>query len=248
MIKFFRNIRKALINEGKTTKYLKYAIGEIVLVVIGILIALQINNWNEERKDRKIEKEMLLSFASDLEGDCLHVTNLIHDYENDLIYQDSILKVLFESKTTSPEKFLIWNYQIFVLQNYFEPTTGTYDESESSGRLQLITNKTIKERLNSYYTYVKSDNTANRTNKEMTFDRSHPYFFSLFGASKELYKTRQRDYDLPSIDIKTFKQDNQYISKLTERRVNHFIQLKEYEKLLEWEIELLDLISNETTN
>jgi hypothetical protein len=49
MIKLFRNIRKNLLNEGKTTKYLKYAIGEIVLVVIGILIALSINNWNSNR-------------------------------------------------------------------------------------------------------------------------------------------------------------------------------------------------------
>ena len=47
MIKFFRNIRQSLIMENKTSKYLKYAIGEILLVVIGILIALQINNWNE---------------------------------------------------------------------------------------------------------------------------------------------------------------------------------------------------------
>jgi hypothetical protein len=48
MIKFFRHIRQSLILENKTGKYLKYAIGEIVLVVIGILIALQINNWNEQ--------------------------------------------------------------------------------------------------------------------------------------------------------------------------------------------------------
>ena len=63
MIKFFRNIRKTLVNEGKTSNpasamasagtYLKYAIGEIVLVVIGILIALQINNWNEAKKQRR---------------------------------------------------------------------------------------------------------------------------------------------------------------------------------------------------
>lgn len=47
MIKFFKKIRQNLLNKGKTNKYFKYAIGEIVLVVIGILIALQINNWNE---------------------------------------------------------------------------------------------------------------------------------------------------------------------------------------------------------
>ena len=50
MIKFFRYIRNTLVKDGKTTKYLKYAIGEIVLVVIGILIALSINNWNETQK------------------------------------------------------------------------------------------------------------------------------------------------------------------------------------------------------
>ena len=52
MIKFFRTIRQNLLNEGRTTKYLKYAIGEIVLVLIGILIALTINNWNQERQQK----------------------------------------------------------------------------------------------------------------------------------------------------------------------------------------------------
>jgi hypothetical protein len=50
MVKFFRNIRSRLLAEGKITNYIKYGIGEIVLVVIGILIALQINNWNENKK------------------------------------------------------------------------------------------------------------------------------------------------------------------------------------------------------
>ena len=59
MIKFFRKIRQNLVSEGKTRTYFKYAIGEIILVVIGILIALQINNWNENRKNRELEKEIL---------------------------------------------------------------------------------------------------------------------------------------------------------------------------------------------
>ena len=57
MIKFFRKIRQNLLLENKTAKYFKYAIGEIVLVVIGILIALQINNWNEWDKESKKEQK-----------------------------------------------------------------------------------------------------------------------------------------------------------------------------------------------
>ena len=59
MIKFFRKIRQNLIMENKTGKYFKYAIGEIFLVVIGILIALQINNWNEGRKSSQLELKIL---------------------------------------------------------------------------------------------------------------------------------------------------------------------------------------------
>ena len=64
MIKFFRKIRQGLLSEGKTAQYLKYALGEVVLVVIGILIALQINNWNQSNKDNKVLKEYLIKIKS----------------------------------------------------------------------------------------------------------------------------------------------------------------------------------------
>ena len=65
MIKFFRHIRRQLISENKTGKYFKYAIGEIILVVIGILIALQINNFNNSRQETKIEQAYLLSLQTE---------------------------------------------------------------------------------------------------------------------------------------------------------------------------------------
>lgn len=67
MLKFFRHIRQRLLNENKFSKYLLYAIGEIVLVVIGILIALQINNWNEARKEKHLEKQLISLLINDLE-------------------------------------------------------------------------------------------------------------------------------------------------------------------------------------
>ncbi len=76
---FFRRIRKALLADGRTSKYLLYAMGEIALVVIGILIALQINNWNEWRKDREQEREVLVDVASDLERNCVTFLKVIED-------------------------------------------------------------------------------------------------------------------------------------------------------------------------
>jgi len=83
MIKFFRNIRQKLLEQGKTTNYLKYAIGEIVLVVIGILIALQINNWNNNR----IDKNRVDAF----------VQNLITQTTNNIIKVDHNIQ-LYDSK------------------------------------------------------------------------------------------------------------------------------------------------------
>ncbi|WP_445382972.1 DUF6090 family protein [Robiginitalea sp. IMCC43444] len=67
MIKFFGKIRQNLLSAGKTGKYLKYALGEVILVVIGILIALSINNWNENKKDRATEKRILKQLVKNLE-------------------------------------------------------------------------------------------------------------------------------------------------------------------------------------
>jgi len=104
MIKFFRKIRQNLLSEGKTRKYLKYAIGEIILVVIGILIALQINNWNEDQKNKALERYMLENLAENLEQNCDKLKSRIRsiDYyrksgsviisaiENKLIDSDSL--------------------------------------------------------------------------------------------------------------------------------------------------------------
>tara|TARA_B100000949_G_scaffold214142_1_gene209453 strand:+ start:7695 stop:7895 length:201 start_codon:yes stop_codon:yes gene_type:complete len=66
MIKFFRKIRQRLLIENRFTKYLLYALGEIILVVLGILIALQINNWNQEQKDHKAEITYLKEIKNSL--------------------------------------------------------------------------------------------------------------------------------------------------------------------------------------
>ena len=75
MIKFFRSIRQRLLSENKFSKYLIYAIGEIVLVVIGILIALQINNWNESKKNSKKEFYLLQQLQKEFKKDSIKISN-----------------------------------------------------------------------------------------------------------------------------------------------------------------------------
>jgi type II secretory pathway pseudopilin PulG len=75
MIKFFRKIRQKLLSENKFSKYLIYAIGEIVLVVIGILIALSINNWNENRKTQNMQESLLINFNENLTADSIILQN-----------------------------------------------------------------------------------------------------------------------------------------------------------------------------
>ena len=93
MIKFFRKIRQNLLSEGKAGKYFKYAIGEIVLVVIGILIALQINNWNETRKKEEQFISSLEQLYNKITDDAWRYEYMIRENENVILTTDSLLKV-----------------------------------------------------------------------------------------------------------------------------------------------------------
>jgi hypothetical protein len=107
MLKFFRNIRKNLINEGKSINYLKYAIGEIVLVVIGILIALQINIWNEERKSIEKANNLLAQVQKELLENIKTLNSTIEYYrdKDSLLYKILNKKLSYEDYKSRPKYF-----------------------------------------------------------------------------------------------------------------------------------------------
>lgn len=96
MIKFFRNIRLKFIKDGKIINYLKYAVGEIVLVVIGILIAVSINNWNENRKQQKLFLTILKTIEDDMKSDTL----LFYQTKDNFKKGDSIFKRILDNQMT----------------------------------------------------------------------------------------------------------------------------------------------------
>jgi len=150
MIKFFRKIRQNLLMENKTGKYFKYAIGEIVLVVIGILIALSINNWNEKRKDNIIEKqildEMLISLKSDNET--------FEMLENRLMEKDSAIQKILNLREQDELPF----GKSFggLIGTARQTIRFTYDKSPYENLVALginkMSNKELVKAINKYYT------------------------------------------------------------------------------------------------
>ena len=146
MIKFFRHIRQTLIMENKTSKYLKYAIGEIILVVIGILIALQVNNWNIDRTDRISEQKYLKNIQLDLQKDLASLSFLIN-YRKERIIGDQKLIEHINSAPITDVTEVTKNVVNSLMEQRFSPNNNTFNELSSSGNLNLISNDSIKSLL-----------------------------------------------------------------------------------------------------
>ena len=156
MIKFFRHIRKSLLMENKTSKYFKYAIGEIILVVIGILIALQINNWNENRKNTIREIQFLKNFKADLLTNKLELERVIKKTERTIIYADSILqhkKGALESLSLFSFTNCIMNASGFTV---YKSQEGTIQDILGSGNLDVISNDSIRFAIGSWTANLKN--------------------------------------------------------------------------------------------
>ena len=147
MIKFFRKIRQDLLSKGKTGKYLKYAVGEIVLVVIGILIALQLNNLNENRKNNVFEKEILTQIQENLKNDKLALEEIVTNFSKAVKSSEKILNSEVSQKTE--DSINIWLGAIIQFDR-FQPLTNAYEVLKSNG-LDKISNKKLRFLLGRYY-------------------------------------------------------------------------------------------------
>ena len=137
--------------ENKTSKYFKYAIGEIVLVVIGILIALQVNNWNENRKERHIELKLLKSIENDITEDIKNMAAMIATEEIAGMYNQKLISVL---KDQNSEYDVSMDTLFGNINRYdvFYPQKTGFESLKSIG-LEIVQSDSLKASIVNLYDY-----------------------------------------------------------------------------------------------
>lgn len=215
MLTFLRKIRRSLVRTGSTGRYLIYAAGEILLVMIGILLALQVNNWNQNKKDRILEIEILKEIGNNLNQDLDdhnqnldYLSNVVNSSQvvlnhlnNDLPYHDSLAK----------------HFAWLPITPNFDAITSGYDLLKSKG-FNIITNDSIRQHISSLY--GKNYNWLRDFLKDRWDQNNAPLFENMmtkFKTFEIMNRASPRDYEQlkNDEDFKVLVQQNGYNLKVT---------------------------------
>ena len=152
MLKFVREIREQLMESGQAGRYIGYALGEILLVVIGILIALQIDTWNDERLDRQKEREYLSSMLVDLQEDIERIDAANEGNVFLLARIDDLLELLGQPAGDASDQRQIFLHSLVYTYWYLRADFSglTMSQLKYSGDLQLIRDKAIRDAMLDY--------------------------------------------------------------------------------------------------
>ena len=185
MINFFRKIRKQLADDNKPLKYMRYAIGEIVLVVVGILMALSINNWNQEKQIRKLEKGYLIRLVEDLGQDlrnserttqnaCVNIvlardalikldadrSFIIGDQMDSMANADVAIKdgiIFYKGDSLSTEVRTFGSQLSLMTETYlFGLTQPTFNDLMSTGNIEVIKNQELRNDIQEHYSRISN--------------------------------------------------------------------------------------------
>tara|TARA_R110002096_G_C14567036_1_gene720321 strand:+ start:726 stop:1499 length:774 start_codon:yes stop_codon:yes gene_type:complete len=252
MIKIFRKIRQNLLTENKFSKYLIYAIGEIILVVIGILIALAINNNNEESKTRIKEIKFLTGIKSDLNLNLIELKNYTSTRETSVNSAKTILDIFNNKKELISDEFNFHSLNIQIWSP-FKRNNKTYQELINSGNLAIISNDSIKNLLlNMELSF-----------KQIEFRESHMYndfenyMFPIYFSTADLESdisnytyqvskgTQGDTTELSKEKIELLLKNQTFKNAFVLSLFNNNLVIDEYKKMKDITEKLLDIINSE---
>lgn len=213
MIHLFRNIRKSLLSEGKTRNYFKYAVGEILLVVVGILIALSINNWNTEVQNSKQEKYILKQLKHE------YLTNLLQLKEK-IGLRDEMIKSSFKllnyyEKGIKYEEINDFDKNLArtAIAPTYDPASGVTNELINSGKLYLLKNEELRIKLTTWSGYLLDLSEEETILLNFTTNRYAKFIIDNYQI-KNVLKESFKD----SVFVNRYKLTNSNLSIITDKK------------------------------
>ncbi len=226
---------------GKTGKYLKYAIGEIILVVVGILIALSINNWNENKQAQTRVDSRLINMVQDIESDIEEMNDILQAAKDRVMVVKSILKGsnrlgsfgVFEEPNFDPitETYENPNHKLSYLRT-LDGNGPTYNELINSGEFYLIKDQQLAKKIQEYYFSVyEMKDKENMNNK--------PSNTSIYKSKNRLgLGTHSKEGTMEKL-IELAKEDHQFGAELEHR---YIMDIRQYYFISQLKLQAQDLI------
>ncbi|WP_296705671.1 DUF6090 family protein [Algoriphagus sp.] len=234
MISFFRKIRQSLISHNKVTRYLVYAIGEIVLVMIGILLALQVNTWNEKRKLKTEEIKTLQNFRESLKDDSLNFEFSMLSVRKTVKSMELILNWINADKSYQDSL----KYHFGNLNNLTTPIINTSPfESLKSNNLTLISNKDLRQKIIHFYDSNNAGMALQINHYRAIIEDASSHFYP--GRFDEFWKATSIDVpienglsetiligEMEPINFEDLKKDQEYLYFLKTLKNKHHYYLE----------------------
>ncbi len=238
--------------ENKTGKYFKYAIGEIVLVVIGILIALQINNWNENRKVQALEKDYLIGLKKEFEYNLEELEYYININERSMNAISEIFKLSGPNANIDTINYDKYHKLIITAIGYslqYDISSGVLEDLISSGNLNTLSNESLKASISQWKQLLKQI----QRNQEKSLDTRNFIFgnFSLFDGRNmmPLYMDEPSGKSKFKNTSLLFLKDKSYENKLASYKgTSFYIQKYGYLPLKEINLKIIDIINQDIEN
>lgn len=234
MVHFFRKIRQSLLVDRKFTRYALYALGEIALVVIGILIALQINNWNEERIESVREQLVLNQLKAEYESNLAQLESKI-EIRNLLIKSANEVLQYYETKGSINHDSLTKRLSQLILLPTFDPIQN---DLVSSGNINILKNTELKRLLTNWTSDVIQLQETEQLYVGYVANHVVP-FFDRTGVGRDVYHAFWNDKSNLSIllDAKTFDPPIAGKSEIAVD-ITKFLTNPELESIVSWSITL----------
>ena len=207
MIKFFRRIRQKSLSENKFSKYLIYAIGEIILVVIGILVALQINNWNNDKSNKKESDQFNRRLLAEVRANVNLAGGKIKIIENTISSSRAILN-LFNSQPTEANIASLDSLIYIIIEGVeIEFITGTLSEGLNTGKVALISSDILKSKLYGLPSNIEYVGKWDKTFSTYLYEIFQPFLY-------ENFNYRKMDNIFSNYKVGPSKFDSQHNSQL----------------------------------